>query len=320
MKKIHAMIAILAVLALALSSCSSAPPSGAVMKNTTESTNQSSATSYDKALEQAKSAVSKNANDADAHFQLGVSLSNNDDMAGAYREFVTAGKLDPKKVADAERYIKANWSKHYDSGMNEFQTGDARGAAHEWELATKADPRQVKAWLNLAKVYYGLVDADSTFLPKTYAAVDSILAKNNNKKDPSYSGALGFEGRILARQGRTAEATKAFDEFLSLEPGEYKIAEEAAVGYLNKKDWKSGADLLQLVVVAEQNTKNEAFQSYFNLGVAYLNLKNYPKAIDALNDAMRLDAGSKKGLYYLLLANYQGNQFDDAIFAGQQYT
>jgi tetratricopeptide (TPR) repeat protein len=311
MKKSSAVLALLVLLVFALSSCKSVETTSAMLHN--EHGN------YDKAIEMAKLALKKNPNDAEAHFQLGISYSYTGDMAAAYREFTIAGQLDPKKLADAETDIKSNWAKHFNSGLSEYQTGNAAGAAHEFELATQADPRQIKGWLNLAKVYYGMAENDSTYMDKAYSTVDTLLAKNT-KEDAEYGNVLALSGQILARRGMKEEALKTFENLLLDDPTNYEVVENAAIDYLNQRDWESGAALLRMVVDAEKKTNSESFESYYNLGAAYLNLKDYPQAIEAYQEALRIEPDNKKGMYYLLLANYQGQMYDDAILIGEEYT
>jgi len=311
MKKTSAVLMLLVALIFALSSCKSVETTSAMLHN--EHGN------YEKAIEMAKLGLSKNPNDAEAHFQLGISYSYTGDMAGAYREFMAAGRLDPKKLPDVETDIKSNWAKHFNSGLSEYQTGNSAGAAHEFELATQADPRQIKGWLNLAKVQYALAENDSTYLAQAYATVDTLMAKNN-KDDPEYGNVLALSGEILAKRGMKDEAIKTFDQLLLDDPTNYEVVENAAIDFLNTREWEAGATLLRMVVEAQKKTNSESFEAYYNLGAAYLNIKDFPKAIEAYTDAMRIDPENKKGMYYLLLANYQNKSYDDAILIGQEYT
>jgi tetratricopeptide (TPR) repeat protein len=311
MRKTCTILALLMVSVFALSSCKTVETTSAMLHN--EHGN------YDKAIEMAKLALVKNPNDAEAHFQLGISYSYTGDMAGSYTEFQTAGRLDPRKLADVETNIKSNWAKHFNSGLSEYQNANAAGAAHEFELATEADPRQIKGWLNLAKVFYAMAENDSTYLDKAYAAVDTLLSKNK-KEDSEYGNVLALSGPILARRGTKDRALKTFEELLLDDPTRYEVVENAAVGYLNDKDWETGAALLHMVIDAEKKTNSESFESYYNLGAAYLNLKDFPKAIEGYQEALRIDPENKKGMFYLLLTNYQGKNYDDAILVGQEYT
>ena len=99
MKKRYVVLAVLIISVVAIYACKSTETTSAVLHN--EHGN------YPLAIKMANMALAKNPNDADAHFQLGLSYSYTGDMKGAYREFMTAGQLDPNKRADAELDIKS---------------------------------------------------------------------------------------------------------------------------------------------------------------------------------------------------------------------
>lgn len=311
MKKRYVVLAVLMVSVVAFYACKSVETTSAVLHN--EHGN------YPKAIEMANAALAKNPNDAEAHFQLGVSYSYTGDMKGAYREFTIAGKLDPAKRADAETDIKSNWAKHFNSGLSEFQAENQAGAAHEFELATQADPRQVKGWLNLAKVFYTIGLKDTTYLDSSYVAVDTLLAKTTDK-DEEYSNVLALSGEIMVRRGMKDEAIKIFQKLLADDPATFETVETAADALLGHKDWEGGSRLLEMAIEARKKTGSEDFQSYYNLGVAYYNSKNYPKAIEEYLEAVQIEPENKGGQYSLLLAYFQSDQMDDAILTGEKFT
>ena len=311
MTKRTPILAILAVSLFAVYACKSVETTSAMLHN--EHGN------YDKAIEMAKLALQKNPDDPEAHFQLGVSYSFTGDMSGAYREFMTAAKLDPKKAADAEIDIKSNWAKHFNNGLSEFQTDNLAGAAHEFELTTQADPRQVKGWLNLAKVNYSLSLNDSTYLVQTYATVDTLIAKTK-EDDESYANMLALSGQIMVKRGMKDEALKIFEKLLLEDPANYEDVERAGGEYLAERDWETGALFLQMASDARKKTSSEDFESYYNLGVAYFNAKDCPKAVESYLAALEIDPESKQGSYSLLLAYYQCEMYDDAMLQGQKYT
>jgi tetratricopeptide (TPR) repeat protein len=311
MKMRYVVLAALVLSVVSIYACKSVETTSAVLHN--EHGN------YAKAIEMANAALAKNPNDAEAHFQLGVSYSYTGDMKGAYREFTLAGQLDPAKRADAETDIKSNWAKHFNSGLSEFQAENQAGAAHEFELATWADPRQVKGWLNLAKVYYTMGLKDSTYLDSAYVDVDTLLAKTQ-PKDEEYTAVLALSGEVMVRRGMTDKAADIFQKLLADDPSQYETVETSAEALLNRKDWEGGAKLLEMAIDARKKTNSEDFQSYYNLGVAYYNSKNYPKAIEMYTEAATLDPEQKSAQYSLLLAYFQSEQLDDAILTGEKFT
>lgn len=311
MKRNMAILAILVLSLIATYSCKSVETRSAILHNDQGT--------YDKAIEQAKLAIEKNPNDADAHFELGRSYSFTGDMVLAYKEFQMAARLDPKKTADAETGIKSNWAKHFNAGISEFQTDNLSGAAHEFELTTQADPRQIKGWLNLAKVYAGLAMADSSYQPLEYAAVDTLVAMTKDDSE-EYASVLALTGHVMVKRGMKEDALKIFEKLLLDDPANYEEVERAGNDYLAKKDWENGATFLQMAVDARKKTDSEDFESYYNLGVAYFNAKNCPKAVDAYLSAYDIDPENKQGNYSMLLTYYTCEMYDDAMLQGQKYT
>jgi tetratricopeptide (TPR) repeat protein len=311
MKRNMAILAILVLSIVVMYSCKSKETMSAILHNDQGT--------YDKAIEQAKLAIEKNPNDADAHFELGRAYSFTGNMSGAYDEFQTAARLDPRKAESAETGIKSNWAKHFNAGISEFQMDNLAGAAHEFELTTKADPRQVKGWLNLAKVYAGLALGDSTYTPLEYATVDTLLAMTNEGSE-DYASVLALTGHVMVRRGMKDEAQRIFEKLLLDDPANYEEVERAGNDYLAKKDWEDGALFLQMAVDARKKTDSEDFESYYNLGVAYYNAKNCPKAVEAYLNAYDIDPENRQGNYSLLLTYYTCEMYDDAILQGQKYT
>ena len=306
----NAVLAVLIVSLFAFSACKSVETTSAMLHN--EHGN------YDLAIAQAKKALENNPNDAEAHFQLGVSYSYTGDMAGAYKEFITAATLDPKKRDNAETDIKSNWAKHFNNGLSEFQTENLAGAAHEFELTTQADPRQVKGWLNLTKVYYQLSLNDSTYAQQTYQTVDTLIAKTT-EEDGDYGSVLALAGQVMVKRGMKEQAVSIFEKLLLDDPANYEEVERAGNEFLAQRDWANGAQFLQMAIDARKKTSSEDFESYYNLGVAYFNAKDCAKAVDAYLSALGIEPENKQGNYSLLLAYYQCEMYDDAILQGQQY-
>ena len=148
---------------------------------------------YPEAIKKAKEAIAKNPNDAEAHFQLGVSYSMTKKMGEAYEEFRTAARLDPdNKKEDVENNIRSNWARHFNNGVAEFQSENHLGAAMEFEQATLADPRQIKGWLNLAKVYSRLGLEDSLYMDKAFIVADTLRA-NVKMEDEEYGDVILME-------------------------------------------------------------------------------------------------------------------------------
>lgn len=304
------IVAILVLSLLAAYSCKSVETTSAMLHN--EHGN------YPKAIEMAKIAIENNPMDAEAHFQLGIAYSYTGDMKGAYAEFMKAAELNPKKLADAETNIKSNWARHFNQGLSEFQTDNLAGAVHEFELTTQADPRQIKGWLNLAKVYYAMSDEDSTMLDHTYEAVDTLLAKTTERNE-EYANVLELAGQVMVRRGEIEKAIAIFEKLLLDDPANYEVIEMVGGDFLAKRDWGNGAMFIRMAVEGRRKTNSENFATWYDLGVAYFNSKDCEQAIEAYQNALEIEPENKAGNYSIFLSYYQCELYDDAIVQGQQY-
>jgi protein O-GlcNAc transferase len=324
MRNIRPVLFLLVVSLLLISSCKSVETTSAMLHNQHKN--------YEKAIEMATLALEKNPNDAEAHFQLGISYSYTGMMKGAYEEFMTAARLDPKKREDAENNIKHNWAQHFNNGVSEFQLENYDGAAKEFELAAEADPRQIKGWLNLAKVYNTLSEVDSTYLERSYEAVDTLMAKTT-REDENYGNVLALAGQVMIRRGRFDEASKIFEELMIDDPTNFEIVEEVGMEFLDKKDYEKASRLFELAATGRAQTGSESYDLYYNLGVTYYNLgmheqktdslraiEHFMKAMDVYRNARQMRPEDRQVNYSLLLTYYQAGFYDEAITEGQRYT
>jgi len=274
---------------------------------------------YELAIKLAKLALKKNPNDAEAHFQLGVSYSFTDSVGKAYEEFMIAKRLDPKKTKLVEDNIKHNWVVKFNEGITESQSENLEGAAKAFEQATQADPRNVKGWLNLSKVYYLLSDTDSTYLEKSYVAVDTLMAKIS-RDDPEYSDALALAGKIMVRKGERDKALEIFDKLLTEDPANFSAVEDVGTEFLVKEDYENAAPFLKMAIEARRRAQTESFDAYYNLGLCYYNMQKYIKSVEAYREAVQLEPNNRDAHYGLLRALLEADLIDEAIMQGKKYT
>lgn len=310
MKRTLVILAML-VLAVALNSCKSVETTSAMLHNQHKN--------FEKAIEMAELALEKNPQDAEAHFQLGISYSYTGKMREAYEEFMTAARLDPKKTNDAETNIKSNWAKHFNNGVSDYQAENLVGAAKEFDLATKADPRSIKGWLNLAKVYHTLSDEDSTYIEKAYVTTDTLVARTT-PEDDEYSAVLSLAGKVMVARGERERAIEVFDKLLLDDPANYEAVEDVGYGYLANGEAEAAIDFLDMAAEARMKTDSQDFDLYYNLGVANYQLEKWYPAIDAYQSAINLSPDEQQANYSLLLTYYKGEMWDEAIAQGTKYT
>lgn len=311
MRRNRVILMVLLISLVALYACKSVETTSAMLHNQHGN--------YEKAIEMATIALEKNPNDAEAHFQLGISYSYTGEMMRSYEEFQTASRLDPKKLNDVENNIKHNWAKHFNNGVSEFQASNLEGATHEFEQATFADPRQVKGWLNLAKVEYALALDDSTYLDRAFKTVDTLMARTTPDNE-EYADALELSGKVLIRRGEKEKAVAVFEKLMLDDPANFEVVEGVGLRFLNDRDYENATLYMEMAADGRRKTDSEDFELYYNLSVAYYNMKNYLKAIEVTQNALRVEPESQAANKSLLLNYYQAELYDEAIMQGQRYT
>ncbi|MEJ2720085.1 MAG: tetratricopeptide repeat protein [bacterium] len=256
-------IGVLAVLVgLVLAGCKSVETTSAILHN------QSGR--YDLAIEKANEALAKNPNDAESHFQLGISYSFLDSVGLAYEHFMKAAELDPKRAQDVENNIQSNFAKHYNRALNLLKDDDLLGAAKEFEMATKANPLEAKGYYQLGTTYTQLGNQNPDnpeYFEKAVPNFDKVL-ELSNPTEKHYIDALSYAGEVLAKAGRPEEAVSRFNRLVEEDPTNYRVIEKIGYDRLESQDWKGAAVFLDLAARARAKIGADDFNLYYNLGVA----------------------------------------------------
>ena len=254
---------------------------------------------YDLALELGRKALAANPNDAEAHFQMGFAYSKLDSVGLAYQHFIKAKELDPKKDKLVADNIQSNFAKHYKLGQNAGTRGDFKTAVTEFELATQADPRQAIGFFNLGSSYFSLAASDSANAKQDYEnalkAADKVLSLSN-PSEQVYSRGLTLAGKSLVQLGREEDAVERFQRMIEEDPANYAIIQDIGNDLLKAGSWKGAAIFLKMTADARAKVAADDANVYYNLGVAYYNMREtdpnalaesvtyYQKALDLQPD------------------------------------
>ena len=154
-----------------------------------------------------------------------------------------------------------------------------------------------------------------------YKSIASIKSKGEmDKAIEMYDNVLSYDpklyqahyqaGRIYQQKGNHSEAIKRFDKALLIDKNQPKIL------FQKGRSFKAIGDFDNAIQTFEQaiGLDEKYYIAYKNIGDIYLDQKNYPEAIQALNLAIKYD-NKLKTTSYLSLANaYNGqNSFDKTI-------
>jgi Flp pilus assembly protein TadD len=311
---------------------------------------------YETAVQLYRQYLAAKPDDAAAHFQLGYAYTALERWPEARAEYEKAVALDPKMVeaqlnlglvllprdpaaavAPLQKAVALAPDKarpHFLLGKALEGSGKLAQAGEQYQAAAKLDAGDPEIHEALARSLLALhrpAQAEAEFRRALARAPNSLPAH------------LGLVDSLVA-QNKNGEAVQALQSYLQLEPqdrqarlrlaslllaGErYEEAERALAplgpGHeadrlrgeidIAKKQYAAAAEVLEkAVALAPQDALLRA-----RLGHVYLEQRNFPKALDQLSRALRLDSGQNGALRDLVAARYLSGDYTGALAALDQ--
>jgi superkiller protein 3 len=303
------------MLGMALAGCKSVETTSAILHN--------DAGRHDLAIETSLEALAKNPNDAEAYFQLGIAYSQLDSVGLAYTNFMRAGEIDPKRDEMINNNIQSNFAKHYNLALNLWNEADKSLAAHEFKLSTEADPRQAKGYYMLGRCYVVMADDDPNYYNKAIDALDTVL-ELSGPADKHYVDALSLAGEALAAAGRPEEAISRFSRLVEEDPTNYQVIEKIGYNLLDSEDWNGSAVFLSLAADARSRIDADDFNLYYNIGVAYYQMRKddpamLDKAIENYEMALNLQPDEPTTTFNIIVVYIAKGDWTQAQAWGEKY-
>lgn len=222
----------------------------------------------------------------DAYFALGEANAAKSNIPEAIKDFDRAASLQPQNAVPV-----------YNKGVLQEQAGLKSDAEASYRSALAKNPGSVQTQTAL-----GLLLADEG------KSVESatLLAQAAPKLAQDAKAALIYArlGDQYAKQNNYASADQARRQALALDPNNVDVRLALAASDLARRLYV--AALVQYDAAANLRPADPAIQN--GRGVAYKNLKQYPKALAAFQQALRLDPSNAQvqnniGVLYELLGN-----------------
>jgi tetratricopeptide (TPR) repeat protein len=278
---------------------------------------------YDIAARLAQEVLAEDPGDADAHFVLGLAYSYLDEVGEAYESFVTSKRLDPsddKRNEIADNNIRHNFSRHYNAGQIAYGADNYEAAAAEFRLATEADPRDANGFFNLgvtcAKLGAGRIDLAVDALDRSIALLD--------EGDGRLADVLAASARVLASAGRVSESTARFRRLIEIDPDRHAVVEGVGRELLDRREWRYAISFLEIAAAARAETSTEDFELYYNIGIAWYNLRETDRgaprrAIDYYRRALGVRPDEPQTVLNISVAHAFLREWTDAIYFGEKY-
>ena len=253
-----------------------------------------------KAVEQLEETLRLSPESTEAHFLLGKLLA----AEGRYPEMVThferSADLSPQYHGEIEKTRRHFWAREYNAGVGFAQEpgADLNQALRAFGNATVIDENDLRAWRNLAYVYY---QCDST-----NAAIDTyqrIVSLDAQDAKSFYS--LGV---LYLNRGQHEEAEDALSKLVKIDPQHLDGHINLAVAQMQLKDYE-GAETNYRQAIAIDPTMSS---SYYNLGNLYWQQKNYTAARKAYEQTVDLNPEDEDALYNLAITHLALEDMDGA--------
>jgi tetratricopeptide (TPR) repeat protein len=236
-----------------------------------------------------KRAIQINPQMADAYTNLGAALIAEKEFEEATRILKKAEELDPankeiqKLLTEAQ---KVQMSSKYETALQLHQQGQIKDAIKIYEEALLASPDNPEILINLGAAY------------QTDKRYDQALQKYEEALtlDPNSAVIYYYIGTTLHAQGNMPAAIKSYEKAIELDSSnqEYIDALENAKA--------SGADDLLTQALDEYNNKN------------------YDRAKDLINEALKADRNNAQAYYYMGIIMEAKNNTNSAINSYEKAT
>ena len=259
-----------------------------------------------KAKEQLAEALKLEPENAEAHFLMGKLLA----AEGHYTEMVEhldrAAGLSTKFQTEAEQTRRHYWAREYNAGVSYAQgeRPDFGKALRSFHNATLIEESDLKAWRNMAYVYYQIDSTDAAI-----ATYQKIVSADAEDADSFYS--LGV---LYLNQGRHQEAVRALSQLAVVDPQHFDGHINLAVAQVHIEDYE-GAETNYRRAIEIDPAKPD---SYYNLGNLYWQQKNYTAARKAYEKTVELKPGDGDALYNLAITYLALEDMDSALPLLQQ--
>src|SRR5579884_104512 len=229
-------------------------------------------------------AVRLDPSSARAHLGLGLTLFELGDMGQARSELAQALQQD-SHLAWAEYMLgKIAW----------LENNLAEAVPHV-KRATQLDPRSDQAWYGLGICYIQL--------RRYNEAMDAMRqAVARNEASPRYHTALG---ELLVYRGNVDEGRKEYERALQLNPDYGPACGLMGSLYMHKMPGLDSLDRAEALLLKATSLDTYHPQDvYFDLGQLYIQKGQFKKAVEALQQSIRIDPRDERP-YYILAKAYR---------------
>ena len=153
----------------------------------------------------------------------------------------------------------------FSKGMVYYEAGEYGKAAAQFQAAVEEDSTDVEAYFYLGMSYRG---------NRPFDAIDAF--KRAVRLDPEYKEAYCNLGIVYNSQDMFKRAIDALREATELDPDYNEALVQLGIAYASDKEFRAAAKVLSRAVDFEPDAR-----AFFYLGLTYMAIRDYDKALDA---------------------------------------
>ncbi len=198
--------------------------------------------------------------------QAGIEYANKDETEKAIKEFQKALKIDP-----------ANEEALFNLACTYSDIGDSQKSYETFKTLINKNPKHINAFNNLALMFARQGKYDDAL----------FIYEKGIEQNPDAALLYNNRGNIYFEMGNYVEALKNFKKASDLDPiYSERLYHLGINSYLKEEGGMDNA-----IKELEQSAKKNMHKSkdIHDLGVAYLERRMYDKAIEAFNNALKID-------------------------------
>jgi tetratricopeptide (TPR) repeat protein len=219
------------------------------------------------AAETFRKVIALEPNSAEAHLNLGITLTSTWDFEGAVKDFTEAVRLAPRLAAT-----------HYNRGRTLYILHRYEEAKVELETACHVDPRQASALYFLALIERRRNDGERC----------AKLAQRVVALEPKNTDALSLEGQCVSRIGKEEEAIALWKRAVEIDP-QYAPALYRLSKALEKSDPQKAHMYEARFTVSEKCQKSiDQAETLNNMALKLASADDWFEAIEQLSHALQI--------------------------------
>lgn len=200
--------------------------------------------------------------------QLGSSYAQLDEFDYSIYAYQNAIKLNPRDVKSM-----------YNLSIIYGEKGNDAGAKEVLAKALKLEPKNP-----LLQASLGNIMIDEQKFDRAKELYERIVDVK-----PDFDIAHFNLGVINFEQKNLDEAKKNYEDDLNLKPGDYEAKENLAAIAILQEDFTGAVARLKEVIESNPADDETLENAYYNLGVAYLRMKNFKASLDSFETAISIE-------------------------------